>query len=98
MGRANPNQFTGRRVEWTVQYVALQMAEAVRTDFYEGEAYFLARPPGSSRGILYVAVPPELLGAVRDLGPLDVIDIVARVRTGRSNLMGVPILDLIALR
>jgi len=96
--RANPDQFRGRRVEWTVQYVALQTAEAIRTDFYEGEPYFLARPPGSSRGILYVAVPPELLDSVRRLGPLDVVDIVARVRTGRSNLMGVPILDLIALR
>ena len=96
--RANPGQFAGRRVEWTVQYVALQTAEAVRTDFYEGEAYFLARPPGDSRGILYVAVPPELLPAVRGLGALDVVDIVARVRTGRSNLMGVPILDLVALR
>ena len=96
--RANPDQFAGRRVEWTVQYVALQTAEAVRTDFYEGEAYFLARPPGDSRGILYVAVPPELLPAVRSLDALDVIDVVARVRTGRSNQMGVPILDLVALR
>jgi hypothetical protein len=96
--RANPHQFHGRRVEWTVQFVALQQAEAVRTDFYEGESYFLARPPGASRGIVYVAVPPELLPAVQELGALQTVEIVARVRTGRSALVGVPILDLIALR
>lgn len=96
--RTNPQQYRGRRVEWTVQFVALQRAEAIRTDFYEGEPYFLARPPASSRGNLYVAVPPELLPVVEELSPLQTVDIVARVRTGRSALMGVPILDLIALR
>ena len=96
--KANPHQFRGRRVEWTVQFVALRRAEAVRTDFYEGESYFLARPPGSSRGVLYVAVPPELLPAVQGLGSLQTVEIVARVRTGRSALTGLPILDLIALR
>ncbi|TFG62142.1 MAG: hypothetical protein E4H28_08040 [Gemmatimonadales bacterium] len=96
--RSNPEQFRGRRVEWTVQFVALRQAEALRTDFYDGEPYFLARPPRASRGILYVAVPPELLPAVRELGALQTVEIVARVRTGRSALMGVPILDLIALR
>jgi len=96
--RSNPQQFRGRRVEWTVQFVALQQAEPVRTDFYEGEPYFLARPPGGSRGVLYVAVPPELLPAVQKLGALQTVEIVARIRTGRSALMGVPILDLIALR
>ncbi len=96
--KANPQQFRGRRVEWTVQYVALKQAEAVRTDFYEGESYFLARPPGASGGILYVAVPPELLPAVQELVALQTVEIVARVRTGRSALMGLPILDLIALR
>ncbi len=96
--RSNPQQFRGRRVEWTVQFVALQQAESLRTDFYEGEPYFLARPPGAARGILYVAVPPELLPAVQELDALQTVEIVARVRTGRSALMGVPIVDLIALR
>lgn len=96
--KSNPQQFRGRRVEWAVQFVALKQAEALRTDFYEGELYFLARPPDASRGILYVAVPPELVPAVQKVRALQTIDIVARVRTGRSALMGVPILDLIALR
>jgi hypothetical protein len=95
--RANPEQFRGRRVEWRVRYVALQRAEPIRTDFYEGEPYFLANPPGQSRDLIYVAVPPELLPVVERLAGLQIIDIVARVRTGRSQT-GVPVLDLIALR
>lgn len=95
--RANPERFRGRRVEWTVRFVTLQRAEAIRTDFYEGEPYFLANPPGRTRDLVYVAVPPELLSTVQQLQDLQTIDIVARVRTGRSQT-GVPILDLIALR
>lgn len=95
--RANPEQFRGRRVEWTLRFVALQQAEAIRTDFYEGEPYFLANPPARSRDLVYVAVPPELLPAVEELAPLQTVDIVGRVRTGRSQT-GVPILDLIAFR
>lgn len=95
--RANPEQFRGRRVEWTLRFVALQHAEAIRTDFYEGEPYFLANPPARSRDLVYVAVPPELLPAVEELAPLQTVDIVGRVRTGRSQT-GVPILDLIAFR
>lgn len=95
--RNNPEQFRGRRVEWTLRYVALQRAEAVRKDFYEGEPYFLASPPSRTRDLVYVAVPPELLPAIESIAPLQTIDVVARVRTGRSQT-GVPILDLIALR
>lgn len=95
--RANPERFRGRRIEWTVRFVALQRAEAIRTDFYEGEHYFLANPPGRTRDLIYVAVPPELLPTVQELRDLQTIEIVARVRTGRSQT-GVPIFDLIALR
>jgi hypothetical protein len=44
-----------------------------------------------------VAVPPELLPEVNALRPLQMMDVLGRVRTGRSALMGHPVLDLIAL-
>lgn len=96
--RANPTQYAGRRVRWTVQYVSLERAEEVRTDFYEGEPFILARPEDRSEGFVYIAVPPELLPQVESLRPLQVIEVLGRVRTGRSALMGVPILDLLAIR
>jgi len=96
--RANPDQYVGRRVRLSVQYVSLKRAEAVRTEFYEGEPFILARPADESGGFVYIAVPPELLPQVESLDPLQMIEVLGRVRTGRSALMGVPILDLIALR
>jgi hypothetical protein len=95
--RANPEQYVGRRVRWHVQYVSLERADAVRTDFYEGEPFILARPTDRSEGFVYVAVPPEMVPRVEGLRPLETVDVLARVRTGRSSLMGVPILDLIAI-
>jgi len=96
--RANPTQYVGRRVRWQVQFVSLERAEAVRTDFYEGEPFILARPEDRSQGFVYIAVPPELLPRVEELRPLQMIEVLGRVRTGRSALMGVPILDLLAIR
>lgn len=92
--RANPEQYVGARVRWSVQFISLERAEAVRTDFYEGEPFILARAPDPSHGFVYLAVPPELLARVEKLEGLETIEVVARVRTGRSVLMGVPILDL----
>lgn len=95
--RARPDDFLGVRVAWTVQFVSLERAEPERTDFYEGEPFILARAPDPGDRFVYIAVPPELVGAVEELQPLQNIEILAQVRTGRSSLMGVPILDLLAL-
>lgn len=95
--RANPEQYVGRRVHWTVRFISLERAEAVRTDFYEGEPFVLARAPDAAEGFVYLAVPPALLPQVRSLEPLQPMEVLARVRTGRSALMGVPVLELQAI-
>jgi hypothetical protein len=95
--RTNPDQYVGRVVRWNVQFISLEKAEAVRTDFYEGEPFILARSPGPSESFVYLAVPPELLQQVGALRPLQSIQVVARVRTGRSALMGAPVLNLLEI-
>ncbi len=94
--RANPDEYRGRQVRWSVQFISLERAEAVRTDFYEGEPFILARAPDPGDGFVYLAVPPELLGGAEELQALEVVEILARVRTGRSAIMGSPVLDLLA--
>ncbi|MBT8477813.1 MAG: hypothetical protein KJO06_02775 [Gemmatimonadetes bacterium] len=94
---ANPDQYRGRQVRWRLQFVSVERAEPARSDFYEGEPFMLARAPDGEQGFVYVAVPPELLTEAEGLRPLQMIDVLARVRTGRSALMGVPVVDLIAL-
>lgn len=95
--RAEPDRYRGQPVRWQIQFVALQRADSLRTDLRPGEEYMLARDPGGEPGFLYVVVPPHLLAAVRQLAPLQRLEVVGRVRTGRSPLMGHPILDLEAL-
>jgi len=95
--RANPDQFRGRQVRWRVQFVSVERAEPAREDFYEGEPFILARATDGEQGFVYVAVPPELVVEAGSLRPLQMIEVLGRVRTGRSALMGVPVLDLIAL-
>ena len=95
--RSSPDDYQGVRLRWNIQFVALERAEPERTDFYEGEPFILARAPDPADGFVYITVPPELLEAVARLRPLQMIDVLASVRTGRSALMGVPVLDLLAL-
>ncbi len=87
----------GRRVDWTVQFISLERAEAVRTDFYEGEPFILGRAGGADGPFVYVAVPPDRLSTVEGLTPLEVIRVTARVRRASSALTSTPILDLLAL-
>jgi hypothetical protein len=46
---------------------------------------------------VYIAVPPGLLVNARSLPPLAQVTVTARVRNGRSEPAGVPILDLQSL-
>jgi len=75
----------------------MERAEKIRTDFYEGEPFLLARTSTSGRSFVYVAVPPDRLGAVEGLIPLERVNVVGRIRTGAAALTGNPILDLIEL-
>ncbi|WP_419939781.1 hypothetical protein [Candidatus Palauibacter sp.] len=95
--RANPDEYAGARLRWTVRFLSLERAEPERIDFYEGEPFLLARAPDPGDGLIYVAVPPELLAAAEKLRPLQTLDMLVKVRTGRSALLRVPILDLLAL-
>lgn len=95
--RADPDHWVGQSVRWRVKVYSLEQAEAIRTDFYEGEPFLLAQAPDPSHGLVYLAVPPELLEAARQIRPLQEVDVLARVRTGRSALMHTPILDLLAV-
>jgi hypothetical protein len=95
--RANPETYAGRTVRWEVQYVSLNQADSTRTDFYEGEHFILARAPDPADGFVYLAIPPELVTAATEIRPLQTIRVLARVRTGSSAQMGVPILDVLTI-
>ena len=92
--RADPEGTRGRVVRWEVQLLSLQQADPLRHDMARDEPYLLAKGPGSENALLYLAVPPSLLAEARTFPPLTVVIITARIRTGRSEPVGTPILDL----
>jgi len=92
--RADPDGTHGKMVQWDVQVLSLQNADPLRPDFARDEPYLLAKGPGSEDALLYLAVPPSLLSQAGAIPPLTRVLITARVRVGRSEPVGIPILDL----
>jgi hypothetical protein len=93
--RADPDAAKGKMVRWNVQVLAMQTADVLRKGLNPDEPYLLVRGPGSESALIYVAVPPSLLVAARTMAasaPMQVA-LVATVRVGRSEPVGVPILD-----
>lgn len=95
--RANPEGTVGRLVRWSVESLAFQTADDLRRGLTPGEPYLLARGPGAERAVLYLAIPDSLVARAQALPPLAEITITARVRNGRSQPSGVPVLDLVDL-
>jgi len=95
---ADPAGMRGRVVSWELQFVSLERAEAVRTDFYEGEPYLLMRPVGDGPArFVYVAIPEERVADIGRFAPLERLVVQGRVRTGSSALTGSPVLDLVEM-
>lgn len=95
--RLDPEGMRGRTVRWSVQVVGLQTADPLRRALAPDEPYLLAMGPSGENAILYIAVPPTLLEEARRLTPLAQVIITARVRNGRSQPTGAPVLDLLSL-
>lgn len=94
--RADPEGTRGKTVRWEVQILALQYADPLRRDLATDEPYFLAKGPGAEDQLLYLAIPPSLLAEARSTQALTRLLITARVRTGRSQPVGIPILDMLS--
>ncbi len=95
--RLDPEGLRGRTVRWSVQVVGLQTADPLRRALAPDEPYLLAMGPSGENAILYLAVPPSLLEEAKRLPPLAQVTITARVRNGRSQPTGAPVLDLLSM-
>ncbi len=94
---AAPDEYRGEVIQWDLQFISLERAEEIRTDFYATEPFLLTRIGDGDEGFVYVAIPPERLTEAQGLSPLERIRVVGRVRTGAARLTGSPILELLSL-
>lgn len=95
--RLDPEGLRGRIVRWKVQVIGLQTADPLRRALAPDEPYLLAMGPAGENAILYLAVPPSLLAEAKGIAPLTNVTVTARVRNGRSQPTGAPVLDLISI-
>jgi len=93
--RADPAQFAGKVVRWTVQFIAVQSPDEIRRDIPEGSRYMLARGPLPETGFVYVILTDEQADQLERTEPLSELDIVGQIRTGRSHYLGNPVLSLV---
>ena len=95
--RGAPDEFKGRLLRWTIQFLALQTADELRADFQPGQKYILARGPAPEYAFVYILVPADRMADVERLEPLATVTVVARVVNGRSTYLANPILELVDL-
>lgn len=95
--RGAPDEFKGRLLRWTIQFLALQTADELRADFQPGQKYILARGPAPEYAFVYILVPADRMADVERLEPLATVTVVARVVNGRSTYLANPILELVGL-
>lgn len=96
--KSDPAAARGKMVQWNVEFLALQTADPLRHGLADDEPYMLARGPAGENSLLYLVVPPSLMANARALQPLAKIAVTARVRDGRSEPVGIPILDIQTIR
>ncbi len=97
--RADPAGARGKTVKWNVQVYALETADALRKGLDPNEPYLLVTGPDQQNATLYVAVPDALEQTARSLASIAPVTVrlTATVRLGRSEPLGVPILDAVRL-
>jgi hypothetical protein len=95
--KAQPDRYRGQVVRWAVQKIAVQTADPLRKGMAPDEPYILARGPGQENSLLYLALPSSLVDQAKRIDPLATITVTARVRAGRSEPSGVPLLDVLSI-
>ncbi len=95
--RANPGRYVGRTVRWSVTALAFQTADPLHHDMRLDEPYLLARGPGKENALLYLALPADLVARAKAISPMTPLVVTAKVRTGRSDPAGVPILEVLTM-
>lgn len=93
--RANPDRFVGETVEWSLQVLAVQLADELRPELPPGQPYVLARGPLPETGFVYLVVSKEEAAKFRAMEPLAKVMVRATIRAGRSRFLPTPVLTFV---
>jgi hypothetical protein len=93
--RAEPARWIGQVVDWRLQVVAVQVADALRPELPEGKPYLLTRGPLPESGFVYVLVTADQAQQYRNAPPLREITARVRIRAPSSKYLPTPVVELI---
>ncbi len=91
------DELEGRVLQWDLQFISIERANGIRSDFRENEPYMLTRLANTEDVFVYVTVSLGVLREVSLLNPMEEIRVVGRLRTVSEQLTQAPILELISL-
>jgi len=89
----DPAAYRGAAVTWRLELIAVAQADRSRSDFAVGEHYLLTRNAAGEREYVYVVIPARLAAGFQKMRPFIPLTIRGVIRTGRSALVGNPILE-----
>ena len=92
--RAAPDKYIGAPVEWRLQFISIQTADALRPEIPEGQPFVLARGPLPESGFVYVMVRREQLATFRSLAPLAEFTMRGTIRAPRTRYLPTPVVEL----
>jgi hypothetical protein len=96
--RTRPQQYEGKLVQWTLQYLAVATADELRPEIPNGQRYLLARGPLPEAGFVYVTLSSAQSREAEQLTPLSQIVVIAKIRNGRTKYLEHPVVDLVEMR
>jgi hypothetical protein len=96
--RSRPQEFVGKVLQWTVQFIAIKPPDDLRPEIPEGRPYILARGPQPEQGFLYLIVTDAQLARFRQLPELAELVLLGRVRVAKSRYLQLPVLELMEMQ
>jgi hypothetical protein len=93
--RAQPARYTGQLIEWRLQLVAVQTADALRPELPEGREYLLARGPLPEPGYVYVIVSAPQATRFKGMAPLSEFTARAILRAASTRWLPNPVVELV---
>jgi hypothetical protein len=93
--RAQPDRYTGQLIEWRLQLVAVEVADALRPELPEGREYLLARGPLPEPGYVYVIVSAPQAARFKGMAPLSEFTARVILRAASTRWLPNPVVELV---
>ncbi len=95
--RAEPARYIGQLVEWRLQFIAVQEADALRSELPAGQPFLLTRGPLPEPGFVYVILPRAQAERIRALPALQELVVHVRIKAPRTKYLTTPVVELVSV-